>query len=569
MSSKTDPKSDGIIQSTLNSISWSLDITVETYVYILLIPAVIIALLLSVVGGLLQPFPVTVANAVLVAFGWFIVAVATFYPYVVRSEESKEIKERFHFFITYFSALSLSSVNRMEVFRKVAEEESHGVIGREIGRVVTLVDTWNMSLSEACLTVSKGTSSDLLSGLLERLSHNVDSGSGLESFLKSEQEPILEKYSARYEADLDRIEIFAESYLSLMIGLTFGTVFGMIAPFLAGFDPITVVGGLLGGFLITQVLFGLIIQSISPEDHLWYDGRLSSKEIRTKKLAIIGGVSLTFLLVVLWSYIQIATAGFDGYLYFASAWATTIPSLIGGVYVTVLESRIFERDNKYPGLIRSIGSTENVKRASTRSVLRDLTNRDFGRLTEPLNNLYRRLFLSMSYEEAWEYFSADSGSFLIHRFTDMYHMGRYLGADTEELGEMISRNFETVLQLRESRKQTTSTLIGLVYGVTAVSSFAFFVTIEVVRSISDFQDRIDVNSEFSVIQFVGYDIGTIETLVLVTLFLTAISSAVIIKLTQRRSYGVSMLHFSLLFLVCMVSGIAVDYVTEFIEVLET
>lgn len=278
-------------------------------------------------------------------------------------------------------------------------------------------------------------------------------------------------------------------------------------------------------------------------------------------------VLLTLVAIVVRVLLFVLGDSLEGYIFFLSIWITTLPSLISGVYVIYMESKIMERDDKYPGFIRSLGSTESIKRASTLSVLRDLTNKDFGELSVQMNNLYRRLSSRTAYDKAWNYFSADTGSFLISRFTDMYQTGRYLGANTEELGEIISSNFETVLQLREHRRQTTSTLVGLVYGVMAVSSFAFFVTLEVVQSISEFSKEISVDPRLNVIQFAGYDIGLIEVLIITALFLTSLSSGVIVKITERRSYGIALFHFSLLFLVAMISGIAVELATQYIDVL--
>ena len=557
----------GWIDSIIDSISWSLDMSTETYLYALVVPSLVLAILFSIIGGLIQPFSIAAINIIIIIFGWFLLAASTVYPYIIRSEQSKDVTENFHFFITYFSALSLASVNRMEVFRETAREESHGYVSNEMQKVVMLVDTWNMSLSESCMIVSKNTPSELLSGFLERLSHNLDSGSSLQQFLKSEQEPIMEKYSARYEADLDRIEIFAESYLSLMIGLTFATVFGMIAPFIADFDPITIIGGLLGAFVMVQILFGLIIQSVSPEDYLWYRGDYRSEISRKKRYAIFSGISLSFLLLVLVSvYVFLASIPIGTFVY-VLIWTSTTPCLLFGSYVVLLESNVVSRDNKFSGLIRSLGSSENVKRASTRSVLREILNRDFGSLQEPVRNLYRRFASRAEYETAWSYFAADTSSYLISRFTQMYQIGRELGADTGELGSIISKNSEIVLKLREKRSQTSSTLVGLTYGVIAVASFAFFVTIQVSSSILSFQSELGVSQEFQIINFAGYNPVSIQYLVLVALFITCISSSIIIKLAQRRSLGVSMFHFSLLFLITILSGIAVETVTQYIPVL--
>lgn len=565
------------ISKILNAFMWSVSYSLRQYMLLAVGPSFLLAIVLTVIASLVSIPGGIVGNLLILVFGWFLPFVSIVYPYIMRVEESQEVRENFHLFITHFTALSISNVDRMEVFRRMSKED-YGVISREMERVTILVDSWNMSLDEAALIVSKNTPSELLSGFMERLSYNLSSGQNMHEFVADEQESIFEAYTARYKSDLDRLELFANSYLSLMIGLTFAVIFGLIAPMLIDFTPLLLLSGILGGYIMSQLLFGLIIQSVSPEDYLWYrSGRERSKLLTKKNYAtIIGGVStlVSFLIMILIGWISGSPFGNPtGVPYQVWIWVATIPSLISGIYIWTLESRVKEMDSQYPGFIRGVGATEYVKNSSTASVLRDIRTKDFGALSAPVIKLYRRLKSRFNQQRAWHKFSSDTGSYMIDRFTEMYREGRNLGANTRDLGLIISRNFNSVLNLRQHRQQANSTLVSLSYGVVAVSSFAFFVGVTIMNTMIGFRESIEADNSsdspgIDIVSFAGYDIVQIEILMVSAIILTSVASAFIIRISQRRSLGGAMLHFSLMILLAMSAGFLVEQATEFIEVLE-
>ncbi len=48
-----------------------------------------------------------------------------------------------------------------------------------------------------------------------------------------------------------------------------------------------------------------------------------------------------------------------------------------------------------------------------------------------------------------------------------------MGGGPKRLGELISQNMSEIVNLREERRQQTTTLVGVIYGITAASSFSF------------------------------------------------------------------------------------------------
>jgi flagellar protein FlaJ len=196
------------------------------------------------------------------------------------------------------------------------------------------------------------------------------------------------------------------------------------------------------------------------------------------------------------------------------------------------EQRIIGRDQEYPSFIRALGTTESVKQSTSSEVLKTLREKDFGPLSTNIDRLYKRLNMRIEPVEAWRYFSADCRSYLIQTFSEMYLVGREMGGDPQVLGELIAENMNEVLQLRQQRRQETTTLIGLLYGITAASTFAFFIGLEVVNLLSDIGVDLDAGAGIDASQLINtgqYNIPLIEFLLVIVIMFSALLSALMIR----------------------------------------
>lgn len=224
------------------------------------------------------------------------------------------------------------------------------------------------------------------------------------------------------------------------------------------------------------------------------------------------------------------------------------PLLVPGLLVRREERLVRRRDGDFPQFIRALGSVESVKQSSTANVLSTLRRKDFGALTDDINGLYRRLNIRIDAERAWRLFAADTGSWLIQKFADMYVVGRGMGGSPKRLGSLISANINTMLKLREQREQATTTLIGIVYGLSAASIFAAFIGLEIVVMLVEVSESVTVDDPLIAGLFNPdvYDVRFIEWLLLCVVLLNALLSALMIRLTDRGRYLNSLAHFVLL-----------------------
>ncbi|MFP9060297.1 archaellar assembly protein FlaJ [Natrialbaceae archaeon A-chndr2] len=532
--------------ASLNTAYESMEMPLERYLLLVIAPAFGLFIGATVIPVVLGMSLLVIVPSVL--FGLLAIVVAVIYPKIAQDRKRKQVRQRFHLFLTHITILSMTNVNRVEVFRILAEEDEYEAIAEEMGHLVALVDTWNLSLDDACRIRAKQSGSPLLSDFLERLAYTVGGGQEISDFLMDEQDTIIQQFVTRYESDLTKLDLMKELYLSMMLSVAFVLVFAIVLPILIGTSPTLLIAGTIVMFAFVQVAFVYTMHVISPYDPLWYleetagEGPLA-KIPRALAIGSVGSLVLAaVVLVVLLGYTPMAS---DRIPLAIMAAIPVTPLLLPGWRMRQEENRVRNRDSEFPSFIRALGAVESVKQASTGSVLESLRHKDFGSLTKNVDSLYKRLNMRIDDVRSWRLFAAETGSYLIQKFGDMYVVGRQMGGDPKLLGQVISKNQNQVLKVREKRQQATTTLIGVLYGITASSVFAFFIGLEVVEIMMDITAEMDLEQEIvgDLLSTEQYNLAMIEYLLIMTIFINAMLSAIMIRLTDRGHLVSGLVHF--------------------------
>lgn len=535
------------------------------YATFVVLPATVV--LLIVVGVLVVVRPPAIISAPVGLFGIFAVIVAAVYPKISLENRKTEINEKFHLYITHMTVLSTTNIDRVEVFRKLSNESEYGELATETRRIVETVETWNQSLDDACRKRAEKVPSDIMSDFLDRLAYVMGAGDDLGDFLMREQETMVDEYTTMYEGNLGNLDVLKDLYLSMILSMAFGLVFAIILPILTGTDPVMVVGIVVLIFGFVQAGFLYAIKVTVPFDPVWYfpdDEKTRAKKIIQITFGAAVVLSVPIGAFVAASFFGLAPFPFDAFspeLYLA---ATVAPFLIPGLLTRRIEKKVKRRDEVYPDFIRGLGSVESAKQTTTTAVLSDLREKDFGKLTPQIDNLYKRLRMRIEPEGAWRRFMQECGSYLIQKFSGMYLVGREMGGDPRQLGELINKNFNTVLQLREHRNRMTVTIIGVLYGMTASMSFALFLGVEIVKILTDVSSEFDL-SQMGFGQLLHPDIYNIQIIrieVIAIVFLNAVMSSLMIRMVDGGHKANSSLHFvALTWMGCGI-GIATGVVAE-------
>ena len=526
-----------------------METPVSRYLGMVVAPSILF-FVLTVVVYVVTDFPMLIALPIPL-LGLLSMGVAVVYPKILQDQKRKEIEDRLHLFITHMTILSTANIDRVGVFRTLGEEEEYGALSEEMRRITQLVDTWNQSLDDALRIRADKSPSKPFADFLDRFAYTINAGQEIEDFLLSEQDVVIQNYVTIYEGSLENLDVMQDLYLSMVLSMTFALVFSIVLPILTGTDPTMTVSAVVVMFAFIQTGFLLLIRSTAPYDPVWYhpDNHTTSAEWRIR-ISVGFGLALTLVaiagcLLVLLGYTGVDPDSIPLPLYAA---IPTTPLLIPGFVARREEERIKERDDAFTSFIRALGATETAKQSTTTKVLESLRGKDFGALTDNVDDLYKRLNMRIEPQAAWRHFTADSRSYLVQKFSEMYLVGRQMGGDPKQLGELISGNMNEVLQLRERRAQSTVTLIGVLYGITAASTFAFFIGLEIVTVLSGFDIGLDT-SQFNfgtIIYTEVYDIETIEYLLIVIILINAVLSSLMIRIADGGHKVNSYVHFVLL-----------------------
>ncbi len=552
---------------SLNMAYANMDMSASRYLLLIIAPAfaffvgsgvAVLVLGLSLMVGL----PV-------VMLGLLAMVVAIIYPKLAQDRKRKQIRQRFHLFLTHITVLSMTNINRVEIFRTLAEEDEYDALAEEMGHLVAMVDTWNQSLDDACRLRAKQTTSPLLTDFLERLAYTVGGGQRISDFLMDEQDTIIQQFVTRYEADLAKLDVMKELYMSMMLSVAFILVFAIVLPILIGTNPTLLIGGTIVMFSIVQVAFIYAIHVISPYDPIWYieetEGTGPLNRI-PRAMAIGIGCSVVLALVMIAAMLGYVPPIADRAPLPIMAAIPVTPLLLPGWRMRQEEQKVKVRDGEFPSFIRALGAVESVKQTSTGSVLESLRRKDFGALTANIDALYKRLNMRIDDIRSWRLFAAETGSYLIQKFGDMYVVGRQMGGDPKVLGQVISENQNEVLKVREQRQQATMTLIGVLYGITASAVFSFFVGLEVVEIMMDITSEMNLGEQSdiagSILNTEQYNIRTIEFLLILTIIINAGLSAVMIRLTDRGHMISALVHFVFLTWLGAVVAVVTQYVVN-------
>jgi flagellar protein FlaJ len=152
----------------------------------------------------------------------------------------------------------------------------------------------------------------------------------------------------------------------------------------------------------------------------------------------------------------------------------------------------------------------------------------------------------------------------------MYLIGREMGGGPKQLGELISENMNVVLQLRQQRAQATTTLIGLLYGISAASTFAFFIGLQVVNILASMTLDLTTSGQFDVNSLINtqvYNIPLIEFLLIIVIVFNALLSSLMIRTTDGGHKLNAYMHFViLLWLGSLISVFTKSMVSSFLAI---
>jgi len=422
------------------------------------------------------------------------------FPLLEVQRSATLIEAEMHMFITRMGILSIGEVGAQSIFDILKQMRDYGELASEVQRIETLVDKWHTSLPEAARIVAHQSPSPLWSDFLDRMAFSIEAGQPIDDFMRSEQETIAEQYNTLYDTRLESVDTLKEIYVSLVTAGLFGLVIAGIHLVLfevgsSDDTPIEVASRLR--FLLLASLMFLFIQvgavfafrATIPKDLTFARDELDTPfRINFLRSLIISSV-VTLALVILatltliWVWDDL-TSQWDKYglLFVALPFS---PLLIPAAMVRREENQIQRRDETYPDFIRALGGTAQARSAEPSATIKALRGIDFGMLDNSIDRLEKRLSTRIDSDRAWDYFTADTNSAVISRYTRIYLEGAQSSGKPAETAEMVSRSVGNLLSLRNRRSLSANTMWGVALGLLISSVASLNVTTAIVLQLGE------------------------------------------------------------------------------------
>lgn len=484
-----------------------LEMPVSRFLGLYVTPVVVASFLAGIVivamtGGLAEGALFAGVTGVLFVFMLALMALvaAIAFPVLEVQRSATLIEAEMHMFITRMGILSIGEVGAQSIFDILKQMRDYGELASEVKRIETLVDKWHTSLPEAARIVAHQSPSPLWSDFLDRMAFSIEAGQPIDEFMRSEQETIAEQYNTLYDTRLESVDTLKEIYVSLVTAGLFGLVIAGIHLVLfevGGVDdtPIEIASRLR--FLLLASMVFLFIQigavfafrATIPKDLTFARDELDTPfRINFRRSLLLSGaitigllVLATFTLIWVWDTL---TSQWDKYglLFVAVPFS---PLLVPAIMVRREESQIQRRDETYPDFIRALGGTAQARSAEPSATIKALRGIDFGMLDNSIDRLEKRLSTRIDSDRAWDYFTADTNSAVISRYTRIYIEGSQSSGKPAETAEMVSRSVGNLLSLRNRRALSANTMWGVALGLLISSVASLNVTTAIVLQLGD------------------------------------------------------------------------------------
>jgi len=390
---------------------------------------------------------------IIIFFG--VLMVLFMYPSMIIDNQSRDIEENLHYFITYAGALSTVNLERKEMFKDLANKVRYREISRAIKKLLYLVENIKLDFSTSAYKTSTLYKSEHFSRFLERMGIALSFNANVSNFFLQEQEALMNSYAIVFKEALERIKVVQEMFVSLILAFAFVLATILLMPFLTGIDgTYFLLFGILGITLI-DIMIIVFTKFFLPKDDLYHD---LGFEVGRQK------VVFTFVIACVISLFIAPFIVFQEMTLILKLAILSTPFFLVGWYSNKQEQLVWKRDVLFPAFIRSLGDVHQSKGGTLTTTVETLIPHDFGILNEMLERVYKRLKITKDKFNSWYYFSKESGSALISEFMDIFVTVVYRGGSAQIAGKIVSDNMSRINGLRDIKKEYSSGVKGSVYG---------------------------------------------------------------------------------------------------------
>jgi flagellar protein FlaJ len=350
--------------------------------------------------------------------------------------------------LNYLAATAQSGVGRdllmqeagRQPFRTAAFFRNADLLAKRMG----------LEYSRALQVVAETAPNETLKRLFLRFSGAVSSGGSEAEFIGVETRVEMERFTARYERNVESLRKWTDAYASLLVCASLIVVVATVSTMLYPIGETFLM--VLAFLMVVTVGLGVyVLYRVAPVEQVTTSSGGTRYRLAARtSLLILGPIGLVVALLVYPRY------ELGGALLVIGL--SLIPT---GVLAALDAGAVDGFDRDLPGTIHVIGNLAGALGVSPGSALDKIDQRALGTLVGPIQRLQSRLSFQLDPEVCWGRFTRETGSELVRRTVSAFLDAVRLGAPPERAAGICTDFARTVTLLRAKRRMTAATFVYL------------------------------------------------------------------------------------------------------------
>jgi len=222
----------------------NIKILSRTYLSIILFSTVIS---FPIITALIFIFTLKISIALLSGVGGALLTLLISYKYPAyeKSNREKLIKNELVFAMIHMSAVASSGTQPIKIFRLLLDSDEYKYLKPEFERIINYITIFGYNLTTSLKAVAATTPSAEFKEFLHGMATTIETGGGIQQYLKGKVDDHLSKYRLEQEKYLEVIATYSEIYTGILIAapLLFVVLLAIlekISPELGGFPISTI-----------------------------------------------------------------------------------------------------------------------------------------------------------------------------------------------------------------------------------------------------------------------------------------------------------------------------------------
>ncbi len=363
--------------------------------------------------------------------------------------------------LTYMSSIATSNVSRDKIFEFASQQE--GITAKSMKKIHLLAKNYGYDYARASRVVAEEAHHPDLKDFLIRLSNALGLGEEEEKFFRGETERMVEVYTNKYLSDVETLKKWTDGYAALLVSVILVIAVFLISTMLFNMGDTFTMSILAGALFCFIAFFGVyVLYRAAP-----YEVTTHSLEIKSKEQELARKMSMILLPTTGITALILVVIGVEHWVIFLVVAALLAPIGVVGIMDA---KKIERRDYDISTFLKSLGSIAGTVGATLAVAMECLDKKSVASLEEPVNRLQKRLINGINPKVCWRYFTGETGSELINKFTNVFLDAVALGGNPTKIGEIVAHSSLGIAILRTKRKLVSTGFVNLVIPLHAVMS---------------------------------------------------------------------------------------------------